>query len=338
MVNLGVALGEAGRLDEALPALERAAALRPDDAEIEQRRRELLSRQLPPWHARMLADEGRNDAYRRAIERAVGPDAVVLDIGTGSGLLAMMAARAGARRVIACEVSPPVAAAARDVVRDNGLDDRVEVVAARSTALVRGQPPLEQAADVVVSEIVDVGLLGEGVLPSVRHAVAHLARPGAVVIPAAATVYARLVALPWLRRVAPLRDLSGFDLSAFDRFRVPGAYQDMDLARTPHEVLSADVEVARFDLAAPPPAAPPRRVALEFPATAGGVVHAVALWFELYLDAHTTLSTRPGSDIFAWGQAVQFLEQDLAVTAGAGVTLEATIEDTRISLRAPGSP
>ena len=329
--NLGLALREAGRHGEAVEVFERALELQPDDPDLRRNLRSVLARLLPPWHFRMLADDGRNQAYRRAIERAVRPGMLVLDIGTGSGLLALLAARAGAERVIACEGSPVIAAAAHDVVRDNRLADRIEVIAARSTALEVGRD-LPRRADLLVSEIVDVGLLGEGVLPTVRHARAELLAEQAVVIPAAATVHARLVELPTLRPVNPLRDREGFDLSAFDRFRVPDDYLDLQLDSVPHRVLSDDFEVARIDLARPPPASDsrPRAVPLEVRVIARGSVHAVALWFELELDDIERISTRPGAGQFAWGQAVQFLEHEQPVAAGDTVRLVASIGDTRI--------
>ncbi len=332
LVNLGIVLREAGRDTEAIEVLERASALRPDDDDLERTRRSTLARLLPPWHFRMLADESRNEAYRRAIERAVEAGDTVLDIGTGSGLLAMMAARAGAGRVLACEMAAPVAAAAREVVAANGLAECIEVLACKSTALTAGQPPLTRPADVLVSEIVDVGLLGEGVLPSVRHALTHLLRAGARVIPAAATVHARLVEIPRLRVVNPLGRLCGFDLSAFDRFRVPDDYLDIDLGTTPHRDLSGDFEVARFDLANPPLLHDDRPQGLDFDveACAPGTLHAVALWFELELDAVERISTRPGSGQFAWGQAVQFLPADRTLRAGEQVALTAWVGDTRI--------
>ena len=236
---------------------------------------------------------------------------------------------ASLRRMV--ESSPPVAEAAREVVRDNGLADRVEVVTCRSTAL--DEAALGERADVLVSEIVDVGLLGEGVLPTLRHALAQLVEPGARIVPAGATVHAFLLELPDLARVHPLRELSGFDLSAFDRFRVPDAYQDLDLERTPYRRLSVDVEVARYDLRSPPPAMTQRR-RLRLPVTGAGVAHAVALWFELHLDEAITISTAPGSEIAAWGQAVQFLERHRAVAGGDELALDAVLEDTRIRFEA----
>ena len=84
---------------------------------------------IPAWHYDMLNDTNRNDAYDAAITDAVrarrGPNGarpcVVLDAGSGSGLLSMMAARAGATRAYAVERSAHVTDAGEEVVCVNGL-------------------------------------------------------------------------------------------------------------------------------------------------------------------------------------------------------------------------
>ena len=112
----------------------------------------------------------------------------MLDIGTGTGLLSMMAARSGARHVTALEVCVhaefivilhgissiskvfrPMAKLARHIIHDNGLQDTITVVPKRSTEAVVGVD-LPAKADVVVMEIFDSELIGEGVLPTMRHA------------------------------------------------------------------------------------------------------------------------------------------------------------------------
>lgn len=90
----------------------------------------------------MLTDGRRNLAYRLALEAVVQPEHTVLDIGTGTGLLAMLAAGsvAAARNVDcgnaaeytgtpvqACELFPPMANLARAIIKDNGLDNMVKV-------------------------------------------------------------------------------------------------------------------------------------------------------------------------------------------------------------------
>ena len=83
----------------------------------------------------MVRDEARNAAYDAALRRAVTPGMRVLEIGTGSGLLAMMAARAGARHVYTCEVVPQIAQAAREIVARNGYAERITVLDKHSNAI-----------------------------------------------------------------------------------------------------------------------------------------------------------------------------------------------------------
>ena len=93
------------------------------------------------YHFPMIADEGRNRPFDRALIAAVsafkrahgGRGPRVLDIGSGSGLLAMMAARAGASEVHSLEMVPALAAVAKHIVAANGYSDTVHVHRALST-------------------------------------------------------------------------------------------------------------------------------------------------------------------------------------------------------------
>jgi hypothetical protein len=158
----------------------------------------------------MLRDTFRNAAYEAAItarvtdfRRRTGRAPVVLDVGAGTGLLSMMAHRAGAAHVYAVEQWAPMAEVARQVTTAylagglrrgpgrqlecgitvlEGHSAAVTVHEGGSGAAVATLPKdglcMPVRADIVVSEIVDSVLLGEGVLPSLRDA------------------YRRLVALP----------------------------------------------------------------------------------------------------------------------------------------------
>ena len=105
----------------------------PDDKELRLVRGQLASRIAPLWHLPMLADHERNAAYEAAIKAKVAPNDIVLDIGTGSGLLAMMAARAGAKHVYACEAHPILAEMAKTIIADNGYSEQITVIAKQST-------------------------------------------------------------------------------------------------------------------------------------------------------------------------------------------------------------
>jgi type II protein arginine methyltransferase len=142
--NLAVILSDAGRKTEALEQFAHALALQPGNIHIEHQIRRLSAELVPFWHIPMLNDARRNDAFEAAIIAALakaGLDARVLDIGTGSGLLSMMAARAGARAVTACEMVPIIASMARRIIEDNGFAEAITVHTAPSTALEVGTHP-----------------------------------------------------------------------------------------------------------------------------------------------------------------------------------------------------
>lgn len=135
----------------------------------------LLKEMVPGWHFVIVRDHARNEAYDRALRRAVTPQSRVLDIGAGTGLLAMMAARAGAAEVITCEQNAPVAEAAAEIIEANGFAGRVRLIAKHSSAL-DVERDLGGAVDVLVSEIVSNNMVGQGCL-AVMEGSAHWLKP-----------------------------------------------------------------------------------------------------------------------------------------------------------------
>jgi tetratricopeptide (TPR) repeat protein len=328
--NLGLLLREHGQLEAAAQTIEQAVKADPGNPQYRINLRDTYRRMIPAWHFAMLADTARNDAFARAIAKAAPGRGLVLDIGTGSGLLAMMAARAGARRVVACEAIRPLAEVAARIVARNGFADRISVIAKRSTELAVGSD-LPEPADLLISEILDAGLIGEGVMRTFRHANAALLAPDAAVIPAAATVRGVLVESPELRGVNPVAGISGFDLSEFDVFRNPAAHRQFNMAQEPHRVLSEAFEVARFDFRRLPEGEIVRSVTLR--GVADGAAQAVVFWFDLHLDAEITLSTGPGGHTRHWRQAISFLDQDRPIRSGQPVELEVGHTDSHFIFR-----
>ena len=147
----------------------------------------------------MLNDRTRARCYADAIEQAVKRqllrtgECTVLDIGTGFGFLGLLAARAGATVVVACEMNQAVADAARVLVRELGLEQRMSVHAVRSDELSSSALG-ERQAHIILTETLDSELLCEGIVPTLRHAQsAFLDAAQGIVIPARAEVYAELV-------------------------------------------------------------------------------------------------------------------------------------------------
>lgn len=151
-------------------------------------------------YADMLHDKDRNIKYYQGIRAAVsrvkdkGQKALVLDIGTGTGLLSMMAVTAGADFCYAIEVFKPMAEAAVKIVEKNGFSDKIKVINKHSTEVTVGPDgDLPYRANILVTELFDTELIGEGALPSYEHAHKHLVQEDCEAVPHRATVYAQLV-------------------------------------------------------------------------------------------------------------------------------------------------
>src|SRR5260370_27300039 len=128
-------------------------------------------------HRDLLADEVRINAYRQAIRRYVTPESVVLDLGSGSGILAFFACEAGARRVFAVEQQPS-AAIPTFLSRHLRFGDRIEVIRERSTNVQLPEP-----ADLLLTETIGAFGLEERILGSIIDARTRLLRPGATIVP-----------------------------------------------------------------------------------------------------------------------------------------------------------
>jgi hypothetical protein len=242
---------------------------------------------VPPWHFAMMGDRKRNESYEAAIRRTV-PGKRVLDIGTGSGLLAMMAARAGAARITTCETVNVIAERARQIIAANGLSDQITVVPMVSTA-ISVPHVMAQRAEVLVTETFASGLITEGVLPTLEHAHEYLLTEDATIIPASASVMGYLAGGPRLHDMLFVDNIAGFDLSAFNEF-APHML-DVALDNVQHRALSEDCELMRFDLKQKRFPAGGVRLALH--ATRHGVCVGVAQWIKLNLDAQTSYENRP---------------------------------------------
>jgi type II protein arginine methyltransferase len=285
--NLGVIYSEKQKTEQALNALRQAVALKPDLLKANPNLRSIYYGVVPAWHFQMMDDSKRNESYEAAIRRAA-PGKRVLDIGTGAGLLALMAARAGAASVTTCETVGLIAARAREIIAQNSLSDRITVIPKSSTDMTvpRDMP---ERAELLVTETFASGLITEDVLPTVEHAHEHLLKPDAVIIPAAACVMGYLAGGPALQGMLFVGKIAGFDLSGFNDF-APGMLA-VSLDNVPHQALSDDIELMRFDLKEKRFPASGMRLALK--ATHHGVCAGVAQWIKLELDAHTAYENRP---------------------------------------------
>lgn len=202
-------------------------------------------RQAPMWHFGIIADDARNHFYARALAAAVTPDSVVFEIGTGSGLLALLAARAGARHVYTCESQPEVAKAAKDIIEVNGYRDKVTVIPKAAQALVPGLD-IPELADIFVAELIDNSILGEGLLPLTELAKRSFLKPDALLIPEVVTVVGAAASAKKMRGNFSVDHVMGFDLTPFNRFKPPEISCASGSGKI--ELLGPVTDLVRFDL------------------------------------------------------------------------------------------
>jgi predicted RNA methylase len=315
MTNLAVALADSGRRDEALIEFRGILELQPDNVYVRHQMRRLTSSIVPFWHIPMLNDVRRNDVFERAIRIAIeknGRDALVLDIGTGSGLLSMMAARAGARRIVTCERVPVIAETAERIIATNGYERQISVINKGSDQIVVARD-MEARADILISEILSSDLLAEGVLATFEDAHARLLQPGATVIPRAATAVGCLVESEVLSGYTFVGDVCGFDISPFGTLaarRLP-----VHGTMTSWRRLSGDVDLLRIDLSAKEHFAETRT--LSIPVQHDGVAVGVIQWMNVDLAEGVAFSNHPDeySD-GGWLQVLHTFPDPIAVTAG----------------------
>jgi protein arginine N-methyltransferase 1 len=234
-------------------------------------------------HQAFLADTRRQRAFRQALSNAVRPGCAVLDIGSGTGVWAIEAARLGAARVVAIERESLLVPLIERLARDNGVADRVRVIQGESRQVrVRGR------FDVVVAELIGHQGFNEHIVPVMADARARFLRPGGRLVPLALALWAAPVKL---RADAALRE-GGLNLHAFRELTV-------HCARIIHGgallSLAPAVRLVRVDLRTARPGAGRGELRGRWRVDELARVDGVAVWVDVTLARGVALSTRSGT-------------------------------------------
>jgi len=266
-------------------------------------------------HRRMLADRVRLDAYARAIEAVVRPGMVVLDAGTGSGILAGLAARAGARVVYAVDNSDMIEVAA-EVFRASGLGDRIRPIRADVADLRLPEP-----VDVVVTETFGALALAEGGFDDVHACCARNLAPGGRVIPEGVSLALAPVGDRALldEAVGPFSTYGGVDLGAL---RTAALQRAMTTTIPAGSLLHPGATFARM----PFPSAPQVVGDLVLDGVGAAPIVGFAGWFVLHLAPGVDLDTGPSAPQTHWRQQLFPVEPfdgdgPLALSAQVGPAL-----------------
>ncbi|CAN8324804.1 unnamed protein product [Cochlearia groenlandica] len=264
----------------------------------------------------MLNDSPRNLAFRLAIEKTITEPCHVLDIGAGTGLLSMMAARAMGEeeeeegeescdskgKVTACESYLPMVKLMRKVLHKNSMKKKIKLINKRSDELKIGSD-IDSLAHVLVSEILDSELLGEGLIPSLQHAHDMLLVENPKTVPYRATTYCQLVESTFLCNMHNLRNNEDKNPDGV-RLVPPGLESllgvksqqygmHVDALENEIKLLSKPFKIFEFDFWKRPESN--RELEVHIEAITAGSIHAIISWWVLQLDSEGTIfySTAP---------------------------------------------
>jgi protein arginine N-methyltransferase 1 len=261
----------------------------------------------------MLADRVRMDAYEQAMRAACRPGSVVLDLGTGVGVLALLACRLGARRVYAVERSSAIFIGA-EIARINGVADCITFLRGRSMDIA-----LPEQVDVIVADL-------RGVLPMMGTSLAamidarRLLRPGGIVIPAHDSIQLALVQAESLydRLVSPWREHAlGFDASPAER----AALNSWRKARVPADgLLTTPCLIADVDYNAMTTA--DLHGSMKTDVIRDGTAHGLCAWFDTQLLDDIGFSNAPDKPAAIYGQGFFPFPEPVRVERGDVVHAE----------------
>jgi protein arginine N-methyltransferase 1 len=267
----------------------------------------------------MIADKVRMDPYVYALKAAVEPGSVVLDIGTGTGMHALLACKFGARKVYAVEPNDAIHLA-RELAVENGYADRIEFIQDTSTHVT-----LPEKVDVIVSDLRGVLPLNEGHIPAMIDARSRFLAPGGILIPKRDTIWVSLVEARavYHELTAPWNDPYGMSMTAAEKVVLnewsdenPDTFSKRNLLMEPQ--IWAEIDYWKIDS----PEVGSSRIIER--ATRAGTAHGLLIWFDGEIADGIRVFNGPDADKAAkvYGCGFFPLLEPVAIQEGDTITLD----------------
>ena len=266
----------------------------------------------------MIADCARMAAYSEALRRAIKPDSVVLDIGAGTGVFALLACEFGARRVYAIEPADAIQVA-RQIASANGYADRIEFIQKVSTEVT-----LPELADVIISDL-------RGALPflgrhisSVADARVRLMKPGGTLISKRDEVWGAIVdaEATYKEYLSPWNKFS-FDMTA--AWKIVTNTISWKIEDVTYDMLFAEPRLwATLDYSTITD--PNVTGSMNFEVLRDGTAHGMLTWFDATMADGVGFSNAPGAENTARVYGRRFFPWPNPVDLNAGDRINARLE------------
>ncbi len=272
--------------------------------------------EFPSVHAGMLYDEERVAKYSEAISQVVKNGDIVADIGTGTGLLAFLCLKAGAKRVHAIERSSAIDWA-KKIAAKNGFSDKIVFHKQDSRDC-----KLPERVNVIVSELIGHIAFEEGMAESLFDAKERFLVAGGVMLPERVDLKVALVEEKeiYSECIDCWQDIEGIDYSPMREEAVKACYlsnlSDRDLLSEPKTFFMADFKERR------PLSLKGKH---SFDVCRSGKINGIALWFEASLSSNVALSSGPMSRTH-WKQCFAPLPNPINVNIGDNVFVDINMQ------------
>lgn len=263
----------------------------------------------------MLKDQVRTRAYQKAIEGNPNDfkDKIVLDIGCGTGILSIFAARAGAKHVYAIE-NAEIALFAEEIIKRNGLTSKITVIKGKMEEI---KLPVDHV-DIIISEWMGYFLLYESMLDSVLWARDKYLVKGGKMLPDKVCMYVAAVEDGQYKanKRAFWDDVYGVDMSCL----TPTVLREPLVDVVPSNALvSTTAKIHEIDLCTMKPSDVEFTVGYQIKANHQDRVHGLVSWWDAEfsnLENPQTLSTSPFNKATHWKQTVFYSSHDMQVNRG----------------------
>lgn len=254
-------------------------------------------------HEQMIADKARVDAYHKAISTHVKEGDVVADLGTGTGILAMFAARRGAAKVYAIDHGEMIETA-KQLARANNIE-QIEFLRLHSSKFM----PTEKV-DVVLHEQIGSRLFDENMIVNLVDLRDRVLRPGGRILPSRFALFFEPIALHEEYQVPFLHqntDVHGIDFSSLartergtDELALDASVQRNVLNREVSHLLATPEPIMLVDIETIDPENLPTQLAFRKEVTASGQLDGFCLYFHVLFDESNLLSTSPLDRSTSW--------------------------------------
>ena len=278
----------------------------------------------------MVSDKPRTDSFAAAIKEVVQEGDEVIDVGTGTGLLAILAAKAGAKKVYGLDDSD-IAEVAKTLVERNGLTDVVDIVRCNASNFDLGN-----TTDVIVSEWLGLLAFAEAMLDDLIVARDANLKPGGTMIPSEVDVLLAPVSCPDLyNREGPgfwRETIHGIDYAILEELE---QNQELSLQiRVPAEsMLAKGQPMVSLNMATASSEDPWERGELKFQMERGARLDGFVGWFSMQLSPSVRLDTGPDSPLTHWRQ-IHFPFKPFNVEAGQILNVRYALDRSEQNSRA----